>query len=33
MKINIKQVKSRETLLSVGNKFFTKEQVEEIRNA
>lgn len=32
MKIEIKQVKSKELLLRVGNKFFTKEQVKEIRN-
>lgn len=32
MKINIKQVKSEELLFRVGNKFFTKEQVKEIRN-
>jgi hypothetical protein len=32
MKIKINQVKSEETLQRVGNKFFTKEQIEEIRN-
>lgn len=32
MKINIKQIKSEEKLERFGNKFFTKEQVKEIRN-
>lgn len=31
MKINIKQIKSEETLQRFGNKFFTKEQVKTIR--
>lgn len=31
MKIKIKQIKSEETLQRFGNKFFTKEQVKEIR--
>jgi len=33
MKINIKQIKSEETLVRSGNKFFTNEQVDEIRRA
>lgn len=33
MKIDIKQIKSEETLQRFGNKFFTNEQVKEIRNA
>lgn len=32
MKITIKQIKSQETLQMFGNKFFTKEQVKEIRS-
>lgn len=32
MKINIKQINSEEKLERFGNKFFTKEQVKEIRN-
>lgn len=32
MKINIKQIKSEETLQRFGNKFFTNEQVKEIQN-
>lgn len=31
MKVEIKQIKSKETLQRFGNKFFTKEQVKEIR--
>lgn len=31
MKIEIKQIKSEETLQRFGNKFFTKEQIKEIR--
>lgn len=31
MKINIKQIKSEETLQRFGNKFFTNEQVNTIR--
>lgn len=31
MKITIKQIKSEEILQKFGNKFFTKEQVKEIR--
>lgn len=31
MKIEIKQIKDDETLLRIGNKFFTREQVEELR--
>jgi len=33
MKIEVKQIKSEETLIRCGNKFFTHEQVEEIRRA
>ena len=33
MKIKVKQIKSEETLKRFGNKFFTKEQVEQIRSA
>lgn len=33
MKVEIKQIKSKETLQRFGNKFFTNEQVKEIRNA
>lgn len=32
MKINVKQIKSEETLQRFGNKFFTKEQVKELRS-
>lgn len=32
MKINIKQIKSKETLEMYGNKLFTKEQIEQIRS-
>lgn len=32
MKIKVNYIKSNETLLRIGNKFFTNEQVEEIRN-
>lgn len=32
MKIEIKQIESKETLQHFGNKFFTKEQVEEMQN-
>lgn len=31
MKIKIKQIKSEDTLQRFGNKFFTDEQVKEIR--
>lgn len=31
MKIKVNQIKSQETLQRFGNKFFTKEQVKEIR--
>lgn len=31
MKITIKQIKSEDILQRFGNKFFTKEQVKEIR--
>lgn len=33
MKIKVKQIKSEETLIRSGNKFFTKEQVKEIMRA
>ena len=32
MKIKVNQVKSEETLQRYGNKFFTKEQVKQIRS-
>lgn len=32
MKIDINQIKSEETLQRYGNKFFTKEQVKELRS-
>lgn len=32
MKINIKQIKSEETLRRFGDRFFTNEQVKEIQN-
>ena len=32
MKIKVKQVKSQERLMRIGNRFFTKEQVKEIRS-
>lgn len=32
MKIKVNYIKSEETLQRFGNKFFTKEQIEEIRN-
>lgn len=32
MKVEIKQIRSKEILQRFGNKFFTKEQVEEIQN-
>ena len=31
MKIKVNQIKSEETLQRFGNKFFTEEQVKEIR--
>lgn len=31
MKVEIKQIKSEETLQRFGNKFFTKEQVKQLR--
>lgn len=33
MKIEVKQIKSEETLQKYGNKFFTEEQVKMIREA
>lgn len=33
MKIEIKQVKSEETLQRCGNRFFTQEQINEIMRA
>lgn len=33
MKINVKQIKSEETLQRFGNKFFTQEQLDEIVRA
>ena len=33
MKIKIEQVKSEETLVRCGNRFFTQEQLDEIRRA
>ena len=33
MKIEIKQIKSKETLQRFGNRFFTKEQLSEIERA
>ena len=33
MKIEIKQIKSEETLTRSGNKFFAKEQLQEIVRA
>ena len=32
MKIEIKYIKSKEVLQRFGNKFFTKEQVKQIRS-
>lgn len=32
MKIKVNYIKSEEKLKRFGNKFFTKEQIEEIRN-
>lgn len=32
MKIEIKQIRSKEALQRFGNRFFTKEQVKEIRS-
>lgn len=32
MKVEIKQIKSKETLQRFGNRFFTNEQVKEIQN-
>ena len=32
MKIEVDYIKSDETLLRIGNRFFTNEQVKEIRN-
>lgn len=32
MKIDIKHIKSEDILQRFGNRFFTQEQVEEIRN-
>lgn len=32
MKINIKQIKSQETLQMFGNKLFTQEQINQIRS-
>lgn len=33
MKIEVKQIRSKETLQRCGNKFFTKEQLSEIERA
>lgn len=33
MEIKINQIKSEETLQRFGNRFFTKEQLKEIRKA
>lgn len=33
MNINVKQIKSEETLQRFGNKFFTQEQINEIVRA
>lgn len=33
MQIEVKQIKSEETLQMFGNKFFTQEQLEEIERA
>ena len=33
MKINIKQIRSEETLARHGDRFFTKEQLKEIERA
>lgn len=33
MEINIKQIKSEEVLELCGNRFFTEEQIAEIRKA
>lgn len=33
MKIEIKQIKSEEVLQKFNNKFFTQEQIDEIRRA
>lgn len=33
MKININQIKSEEVLQRFGNKFFTKEQIKQVRSA
>lgn len=33
MKIEVKQIKSKETLVRYGNRFFTKEQIKEIIKA
>ena len=33
MKIKVKQIKSEETLQRFGNRFFTKEQLQEIARA
>lgn len=33
MKIEVKYIPSEEKLLKIGNKFFTQEQVNEIREA
>lgn len=33
MKIDIKQFEGKETLMYVGNRLFTKEQIKEIKDA
>lgn len=33
MKIEVEQIESEETLRFAGNKFFTEEQLDEIRKA
>lgn len=33
MKIKVKYIKSKETLVRCGNRFFTQEQLDEIRKA
>lgn len=33
MKVEIKQIESKETLQRFGNRLFTNEQVKEIQNA
>lgn len=33
MKIKVEQIESEEELVFIGNRFFTKEQLDEIRRA